>query len=174
VAIGLAVIEMSESVLMRYVNGKYIRDADYVPPKSSRHYIDHTWTTTKDLPCGRLRLAAYSPYWRASWQVSWQETKNATLTRELSKIVKAIEDAAVELVEKLKELDRQAEIARLERLVEEEKHRQEEDRRYIQQSVKDSRAQIVQIIQAWSNVMNTERFLQGVQERAVGRRKLAA
>ena len=166
VAVGLAVIEMSESVLMRYVNGKYIRDADYVPPKSSRHYIDHTWTTTKDLPCGRLRLVAYSPYWRASWQVSWQETKNATLTRELSKIVKAIEDAAVELVEKLKEADRQAEIARLERLVEEEKHRQEEDRRYIQQSVKDSRAQIVQIIQAWSEVMNTERFLQGVQERA--------
>jgi hypothetical protein len=58
VAIGLAVIEMSESVLLRYVKGKYIRDADYIPPKDSRLYGDHTWTTTEDLPCGRLRLVA--------------------------------------------------------------------------------------------------------------------
>ena len=91
-AIGLAVIEMSEDVLMRYMgNGKYIRDADYVPPKASRHYVDHTWTTTQEMPTGRLRLVAYSPYWRVSWTTSWQETKSTTLTRELSTIVKAIE-----------------------------------------------------------------------------------
>lgn len=58
IAIGLIVLEMSEEVLMRYVSGKYVRDADYVPPKSSRRYFDHTWTTTKELPCGRLRLIA--------------------------------------------------------------------------------------------------------------------
>jgi hypothetical protein len=166
VAIGLAVIEMSEEVLMRYVNGTYIRDVDYVPPKVSRRNYDHTWTTTKDLPCGRLRLVVYSPYWRASWQTTWHETKNSTLTRDISKIVKAIENVAVELVEKLKEADRQAEIARLERLAEEEKRRQEEDRRRAQQSIKDSQAQLVQIIQAWSEVVSTERFFQGVQERA--------
>lgn len=166
VAIGLAVIEMSEEVLMRHVNGKYIRDADYVLPKASRRYHDHTWTTTKELPCGRLRLVAYSPSWRVSWQATWQETKNSTLTRDIPKIVKAIEDAAVELVEKLEEADRQAEIARLERLAEEEERRREEDHRRVQQSIKDSQAQLVKIIQAWSEVMSTERFLQGVQERA--------
>ncbi|MFA7386512.1 MAG: hypothetical protein WCZ87_02490, partial [Thiohalobacteraceae bacterium] len=32
VAFGLAVIEMTESVEMRYVNGKYIRESEYVPP----------------------------------------------------------------------------------------------------------------------------------------------
>ena len=53
---GLTVIEMTESVLMRYVNGKYIRESDYKPPKTSRGYADHTWTTTEDLPCGRLRI----------------------------------------------------------------------------------------------------------------------
>lgn len=49
-AFGLAIVEMTESVPMRYVNGKYIRESDYVPPKASRRYIDHTWTTTQDLP----------------------------------------------------------------------------------------------------------------------------
>ena len=166
VAIGLAVIEMSEEVLMRYVSGKYIRDADYVAPKSSRHYQDHTWTTTKDLPCGRLRLVAYSPYWRASWQSTWQESKTSTLSRDIPRIVKAIEDAAIELVEKLKEADRQAEIARLERLAEEEKRRQEEDRRHVQQSIKDSKAHLGEIIQTWGGVITVERFLNDVEDRA--------
>jgi len=56
--IGLAVIEMPAEVVMRYVNGKYIRDSAYVPPKSSRHYAVHAWTTAKELPCGRRRLIA--------------------------------------------------------------------------------------------------------------------
>jgi hypothetical protein len=166
VAIGLAVVEMCEAVVMRYVNGKYIRDADYVPPKASRRYIDHSWTTTKELPCGRLRLIAYSPYWRVSWSAQWQETKKARLTRELRAIVKALEEAAVDLVEKLNEAERQAEIERLERLAAEERRRQEEDRRRVQQSIKDSQAQLVQIIQAWADVVNVERFLQGVHDRA--------
>ena len=164
VAIGLCIVEMSEAVLMRYVNGKYIRDADYVPPKASRRYVEHTWTTTQDIPCGRLRIIAYSPYLSVSWSTSWQETKNAPLTRELHTIVKAIENAAVGLVEKFKEAERQAEIARLKWLAEEEKRRHEEDRRCVQQSINDSRAQLRQIIQAWADVMNVGRFLQNVQD----------
>lgn len=166
VAIGLAVIEMSEEVLMRYVNGKYIRNADYVAPKSSRHYQDHRWTTTKELPCGRLRLVAYSPYWRASWQSTWQESKTSTLSRDIPRIVKAIEDAAIELVEKLKEADRQAEVARLERLAEEERRQQEEDRRRVQQSIKDSKSHLGEIIQTWGGVITVERFLNDVEDRA--------
>lgn len=61
IAFGLAVIEMTESVEMRYVNGKYIRESEYVPPKT-RRYVDHTWTTTRDLPSGRMQLVVYSPY----------------------------------------------------------------------------------------------------------------
>ena len=64
-AFGLAIVEMTESVAMRYVNGKYIRESDYVPPKASRRYVDHTWTTNRDLPSGRLQLLVYSPYRRS-------------------------------------------------------------------------------------------------------------
>ena len=166
VAIGLAVIEMSESVLLRNVKGKYIRDADYIPPKATRPYGDHTWTTTEDLPCGRLRLVAYSPYWLVSWSQTWQESKKSSLKRELTVIVKAIEAAAGELVAKLEEAARQAEIRRLERLAEDERRRQEEDRRQVQESIKESRDQLAAIIRAWGEVMNVERFFQGVQDQA--------
>ena len=164
VPIGLAIVEMSEEVLLRYVGGKYIRETDYMPPKVSRYDVDHTWTTTRAIPSGRLRLLAYSPYWRVSWSTEWQETKSAPI-KALAAIVKAIEDSAASLVQKLEEADRLAEIARLERLAEEEKRRKEEDRRRVEQSVRDSREQLGHIIQKWATAMNVEQFLRGVEER---------
>ncbi|MER8904312.1 hypothetical protein [Mesorhizobium sp. M0772] len=79
------------------------------------------------LPCGRLRLIAYSPYPRVSWATEWQETRKASPDSALKSIVKTIEDSAVELVTKLDEADRQAEIAHLRYLAAEEKRRKEED-----------------------------------------------
>lgn len=77
-----------------------------------------------------------------------------------------MKNAANELIEKMKEAERQAEIRRLEWEAAEERHRQEGDRRKVQQSIKDSQDQLRQIIQTWGSVMNVERFLQGVQARA--------
>jgi len=115
IAFGLAVIEMTESVEMRYVNGKYIRESEYVPPKNKR-YHDHTWTSTRDLPSGRLRLIVYAPYRSVSWSTSFQETKARSLTQDIPQIVKSIEAEVAPIIEKLQEADRQAELRRLEAL----------------------------------------------------------
>lgn len=165
VAFGLAVIEMTESVEMRYVNGKYIRESEYVPPKTSR-YHDHTWTSTRDLPSGRLRLVVYAPYRGVSWSTSYQETRARTLKHDIPKIVKAIEGEVAPIIEKIREAERQAEIRRLEWLAQEERRRQEEDRRRIAQSVKESREQLEQVIQAWSRVISLEQFFRGIEDRA--------
>lgn len=166
VAIGLALVEMSESVLMRYVRGKYIRDSDYIPPKPSRHFVDHTWTTTQDVPSGRFRLVAYAPYYHVSWSTHWQETARAPLTQQFQSIVKAMKGIAVDLAERVAEADRQSELARRARLAEEERRRRAEDQRRIHVSNKQSQEHLDQIIQAWAQVMNLERFFQGVQEHA--------
>ena len=102
VAFGLAVIEMSESVVLRYVNGKYIRESDYKPPKTSARYVDHSWTTTKDIPCGRLRLVIYAPYRGVSWSISFQESKDRTLTTDIPKMVKSIENSTEVLMANVK------------------------------------------------------------------------
>ena len=165
-AIGLAVIEMSESALLRYVDGKYIRESDYTPPKASRHYANHTWTTTRDIPSGRLRLVAYSPYWRVHWSIDWQDTKKTSLHSALKSIVKSVEESSIELIAKLEEADRKAEIARLEHLAAEERRRREEDRRQIEKSVQESQEHLGQIIQQWSSVMSVAGFLTGVEQSA--------
>lgn len=168
VAIGLAIIEMTEEVVLRYVRGKYIREADYVPPKFSRYSNDLTWTTTRELPSGRLRLVAYSPYWRVDWSSHWQDTKKSSVRTALKSIAVSVEEAAAALVGKLEEADRRAEIERLERLAAEERRRRDEDRRRVAESIRESHTHLGQIIQQWAQVMQVETFLAGVEKRAVG------
>jgi hypothetical protein len=165
VAIGLTIVEVSENVTPRYANGKYVRESEYVPPRG-RYRVDHSWTTTRDLPSGRMRIVAYSPYGRLSWSQQWQETKSASLGSQIRSIVEAIEAAAPDLVAKLEEADRQVEIRRQEWLADEERRRREEDRRRVEQSIADSKTELRQVIERWSDVMSVERFLAGVELRA--------
>lgn len=163
VPVGLAIIEMSEDVLMRYVKGEYIRDADYRPPKTSRFQSDHTWTTTQSKPSGRLRLVAYCPSWRVTWSTEWQETPKTQLEGALRAMVKAIEGSAAVLAEKMAEAERVAEAKRLELLAAEERRRREDDKRMVEQSIKDSHDHLAQIIQEWINLKSVEQFLLGVE-----------
>jgi hypothetical protein len=165
VAIGLAIVEMSEQVVLRYINGKYIRESDYVPPKRSRH-SDYSWTTTREVPSGRLRVIAYSPYGRVDGSTDWRETGKTSLRSTIPSIVSAMGEAAPALVEKLEEAARQAEIAHRRWLEEEERRRREEDRYRTEQSVRESREQLAEVIQQWSSVTTIEQFLTGVEERA--------
>ncbi|TCA08583.1 hypothetical protein [Rhizobium leguminosarum] len=167
VPIGLAIVELSEQVLMRYVgDGKYIRDADYAPPKRARYANDYNWTTTKEIPSGRLKLVAYCPYYKVSWSAEWKETKNTPLEKTLLAIVTAVASSAVDLAVKLEEADRQAEIDRLAWEAEREKQRRQQDRRQIEQSVRESHENLSKIIQQWSELMSVEAFLTGVEQRA--------
>ena len=166
VAFGLAVIEMSEKVEMRYVNGKYIRESEYVPPKATTRYAEHTWTTTKEIPCGRLRLVIYAPYQGVDWVTMFQESQRRPLTKDIPTIVRSIEKSTDVIVEKVKEEKRQAELRHQEWEAQQERWRQEEDRRKVAQSVKESREQLEQVIQAWAKAASLEQFFAGVQARA--------
>jgi hypothetical protein len=105
---------MTEAIEMRYVKGEYIRESEYRTPKQSRGYSDHTWTTTKNMPCGRLRLAVYSPQHDVPWSLSLQETVQRTLKQDIPKIVQSIE-SSVEVVRKeIIEAEQRAEARRRE------------------------------------------------------------
>ncbi|MBR0948244.1 MULTISPECIES: hypothetical protein [Bradyrhizobium] len=110
-------------------------------------------------------MVAYSPYYPVNWSTTWQDTKDATLRSDLKQIVKSLEVAANEIATRLEEANRKAEITRIEQLATEKRHNRAEDKRRAQQSIKDSQEHLGQIIQQWSNVMNVERFLSGVEQR---------
>ncbi|MEZ0003231.1 hypothetical protein [Sinorhizobium fredii] len=167
IPIGLALIEMNEKALIRFVGGKYIREADYVAPTNTRSGSSYSWTTPSEMPSGRLKLVAYCPYRKVSWVQEWKETSKAPLDKRIPEIIRGIENAAIDLVAKLEEADRQAEIREREWQEAQERYRREDDRKKVEQSIKESRDELTQVIQRWAHVVSIEQFLRGVEERAV-------
>lgn len=170
VAIGLTVIEMSEEVTVRYVNGKYVREEDYVPPKRGRYASDNTWTTKKQLSSGRLCLQAYSPYARAKWVHRWKETKSRDLliSSQIKGIVQELERAVAEIARLVEEGERQFELEREQWKIQSEKLRREEEERRVAKALKESRDEILQIINNWDKAKRIELFIVEIEQRAAG------
>ena len=161
-AIGIAVLEMSEDVLLQYVGGDlgvdgYIRESEY--QANLRKYRNHyTWTTNQDLPCGRLRIVAFSCD-ATGWSRCWQEKGTITIDASLQRIAREIRAAVPEVVALVEEARRQAEIRHQEYLAAEDRRKREEDRRRIEQSTKESQETLGQVIERWADRMAVERFL---------------
>lgn len=166
VAIGLAIVEMSENVAVRYINGGYIPERDYVPPR--RGETRYSFTTTKDMPSGRLRLIAYSPYHSVFWTNQWQETGSASLTAKIPALVRAIEDMAPQLVTRIEEARLRAEIAHQKWLADMEARDRSEDKKRIEQSKVDSAAQLDKVIEHWTRAMSIRHFFDAVETQLAG------
>jgi hypothetical protein len=166
VAIGLTIIEMAEEVEVRYVNGKYIREKDYIPPKRSQYGHNLTWTTKKDYPTGRLCLQAYAPYGRAHWVKRWQETKTRELNTQIKTIVKELEEASVVIARLVEEGERQAEIERKKWEAQKEIWHKEEAARLAAKALKESREELLQIIDRWEKANCIERYFRDAEQRA--------
>jgi hypothetical protein len=166
VAIGLTIIEMAEEVEVRYINGKYVRVQDYVPPKRSRYEYQHTWTTQKDYPTGRLCLQAYSPYPRARWVKRWQAAKTSDLGSRIETIVKELEQAASDIARLVEEGERQAKLERQKWEAEQERWRHEEEERRANEARKKSRDELLQIINDWGRATRIEQFFWDAEQRA--------
>ena len=157
---------MSEEVEVRYVNGTYIREQDCVPAKRGRYAFDHSWTTKKDFPTGRLCLQAYSPYPRTKWANHWRETKNHDLGSQIKGIVKELERAAVIIARLVEEGERQAELERQRWEAQQEQWRREEAERRAEKALKDSREDLLRIIDGWAESNRIEQFFLDAERRA--------
>jgi hypothetical protein len=82
IAIGVTVMEMSGEVLLRYVDGNYIRETQY-QANLRRYRHQHTWTTTRELPIGRFRVTAFSTD-GVQWSKTWQEKGSTTIDSQAS------------------------------------------------------------------------------------------
>jgi hypothetical protein len=165
VAFGLSIIEMSEEAEVRYVNGEYVRESEYVAPKRRRYGVDPTWTTTHEFPSGRLCLQAYSPYWRAKWVHHWRERKDRELTSRISAIVKELERAVVDVARLIEEGARQAELERQQWEVQQAKWRREEAERKAAKALKDSKEELHNIIDLWAESKRLEQFFADAERR---------
>jgi len=139
-AIAITLLEMTEEVLLRYVGHNkgddgYIRETEY-QANLRRYRHDHPWTTTKDLPCGRFRIVAFSAE-GVKWSRSWREKGSTTIDASLHRIAREIRVAIPEVVALVQEARRQAEIRHQEWLFAEDRRKREKDRQRIEESTND-------------------------------------
>jgi hypothetical protein len=115
----------------------------------------------------RLRLVAYCPYRGVTWSTVLQETKKSALDGQIPEFIRTLENSAAEIVIKLQEAERRAELERQQWHEQQERWRREEDRRQVDKSIADSKVHLGQIIQQWSAIIEEERFLQGIEARSL-------
>lgn len=61
--------ELTEATQKRYVNGRFVREQDYVAPKL-KWARDAHWVSTQDIPCGRFSIIAFASYYTKQWHRS--------------------------------------------------------------------------------------------------------
>lgn len=89
VPIGVAIMEISEEVLMRYVgHGEFARAS------TIKKVAGITWTEWQRVPNGRLKFIAYSPHFPSPWQREWVERRKKALARTAETIISELESLA--------------------------------------------------------------------------------
>lgn len=177
VAIGLTVYEMTEYVEVRHIDGEYIRVTDLTPQQIKKAARSYSWTSTQDMPSGRLCIQAYSPYPRTEWTKQWQERKTGDFPSKLPAIIKELEVASATIAKMVDEAERKAEIQRqqieqqreIERKhweAEKAKQALEDAERRRLKAIKDSRDELSEIIKAWANAKRVDEFFDDVKRRA--------
>ena len=161
ISIGLSLIEMSEEITLRYIDGKYIRDSDYKPPKRMT-WPDHSWTTVRDMPSGRFRLVAYCAHALVSWSTSWQDTDRSTLVEQLPTITRAMKDISADLKARLAQAEEDDARHRREWEIEQDRLSRQRDRALIVNARNESIKQLEQIMQVWVRRNTQEAFFAGI------------
>jgi hypothetical protein len=165
VAIGLTIIEMSEELEARYVNGQYVPERDYVPPKRRSYATDRTWTTKKHFATGRLCLQAYASYWDGKWVRKWLETKDRNLPSRIASIVNELEGSVPEVTRMVEEGKRAAELERQRWEAQQQQWRREEAERRAAKAVKDSKDELRNIIDVWTEANRISQFFIDAESR---------
>lgn len=111
-------------------------------------------------------IQAYSPYPRADWAQQWRETSNWALSGRIPAIVRQLEKATVEIARLVKEGECQAEIERQRWEAQQEPWRREDEARRTAKALKDSKEELLQIIDTWVEAKRLEAFFADAECRA--------
>jgi hypothetical protein len=155
VEFGLTLFEMSELILVRRVNGDYVKESEYVPPKKSRYWRDDTWTTNKEYPSGRFCLQAYS---RGGWIYQWRETSAHDLSSQIAEIIATLEASVDEVKHLIAEQKREEEEWHLKWEEERRLERIEAEKRRVANAIESSKKQLLEVVDQWGSAINLEQF----------------
>ncbi len=168
VGFGLTLFEPSESEKVHYVDGSYIRETELTPRQQRWMQRHRTWDTTQYLPTGRLTLRAYAVSGGVDWQQEWPEKAPGELSHRFRTVEKVLREAVPHIEELLEQNRLEAERQRQARGVQQrERERQEAERRRAE-ALKESRDQLLAIVDEWALACQIESFFGDLEQRVSG------
>ncbi|HEY3349027.1 MAG TPA: hypothetical protein VGM13_04575 [Thermoanaerobaculia bacterium] len=162
VAFGLTLFELAETVEGAYVNNEWVPLT--AVPKRGR-WANPYYTSSRSMPSGKFCLRVYSPYSGVSWEKRWQENAAGDLKKVLSAVVKELEAASPSIVIEVAEAAhrREEEVRRWE--AERKEWEIRETARKKAEAEKESRQDLLAIVQKWSLACQIEAFFKDLERR---------
>jgi hypothetical protein len=150
---------------MRYVAGKYVRDSEFKLLKQ-RPGSQTTWTSTQDIPSGRLGIVVYVSCYDRHWMQCWKEPKAGLFAKSVSSIARRIEAIQPEAQSTLNEGRARYEQWQIDWDESKRKWAAEELERKRQKAIAESREELTQIILAFERADQTEKALSRLSKAA--------
>lgn len=166
VLIGLTVFEISEVVEVGYLDGKYIPIATYLKNPLLKHKSTFSWTSSQNMPSGRLCIQAYSTYPGSKWLKQWREKKPGEFSKTLKSIVSELCDSVDVISQATKVAMEEAEQHRLEWEATRERWDREAEEQRRAKNLKDSQDELFSIIENWAEVKRIDEFFKDAIHRA--------
>jgi len=110
-------------------------------------------------------LQAYSPYPRAKWAQQWRETKKRDLSTRIPAIVRELAKTTVDIVRLVEEGERQAELERQRWAAAMEQWEREEAERHATKVLKESKEELLEIIEMWATSKRLDAFFADAERR---------
>jgi hypothetical protein len=135
--------------------------------KTRKRHASFGWSaTTQYMPCGRLALRAYVPTRSAKWEQHWREAKVGELPKKFNAIVRDLKASIPAIMQQAEEAQKQAEIESQRREAEWREYRRREEERRRAEAFKESRQQLLLIVEHWALARNIESFFEDAERRA--------
>ncbi len=166
-AVGLTLLEQRERVDDEAERKRRLEKLVQARTSEEAHsWVWHSIMTTWDLPSGRLALRAYSPYRVASWELLWKEEKAGDLLARVDEVCETLDSKAPDVAALVEEGQRREEQRQREAAAHYARWLQEEREKRQAQAVKESRDQLLQLINGWVVARNIETFFSNLADAA--------
>lgn len=164
VAIGLTIFEPTEEVEARLLNSEWVRLSEH--PLRKGHRDQFTFTHRHEFATGRLAVRASSPYQGTEWEELWTENAAGELGGQTSAIVAALEAAAPKIIPLVGAARAKREAEQREWEKQRRRWAREERVRKRQEALKQSTADLLSLVDAWTRATNIENFFKDIEHRA--------
>jgi hypothetical protein len=163
--VGIIVYELTEATLMHYMAGQYIRDSDFKLLKKLSGG-QTTWTSTQDIPSGRLGIVVYASCYDRQWMQCWKEPKASLFEKSVLSLARKIESVQPEAEATLNEGRARYEQSKIDWEVSRKKRAAEELERKRQKAIVESREDLMRIVLAFERADQTEKALSRLNKAA--------